>query len=472
MLRGLSRSPFSRDSDEECCWKLQQNDPGLTSVNIRALDNRKALRYRHALQNNSVVEAMRIWTLSELTLDDVYFDGLLDFIATSKSLKTFVLRIMYNVHVVGLFLSAASRSSSIKEITLGEVVIPSDSLERLLCRTKSLTIFIMRSTTIQESNGVSKKQALAAFSQNKSIVKLSLGNVEESLLIPLFSQLNLNTNIKELSIASLSVEHLRMSVVLSESIQQLLTESATLQTIEFRRYDFQASTFSLLSTGLKRSRCLQKLVLAGCRFDEESTELFRSIYQYPELKMRSLELSGPTQFQNDHLPSVISEIIGTSKMTFVGIHSFFFLHQDIRDLTYLLRPLEQDSTLECLHLCRLSNENFGVLLSSIPKLRGLAAIGFGFADDVDSANAVKLMIQVLKKNMSLKGVECNSRFIGEDDHIEMQRYCVRNIYIHQWIAEPDAVPASLWQYIFEAAHDYEYRTDVVFRGLMALGDRV
>jgi hypothetical protein len=180
-------------------------------------------------------------------------------------------------------LSAASKSSSIKELKLHSLTIPAnclelllsiktisfcylaipaDSLERLLCRTQTLIRFKMKWSSIEESSAVSKDQAPAAFSQNKSIEDLILCGMEKSILIPSLCHLGSHTNIKRLEIDSKSYPHvMTMSVLLSKSMQQLLTESSTLQTLKFRQYDFQASTFDLISTGIESSHSLQTIIL-------------------------------------------------------------------------------------------------------------------------------------------------------------------------------------------------------------------
>jgi hypothetical protein len=54
----------------------------------------------------------------------------------------------------------------------------------------------------------------------------------------------------------------------------------------------------------------------------------------------------------------------------------------------------------------------------------------------------------------------------------VQLYCARNKCIHDWIVFHDAVPTSYWPTVFASARHYEYRNEVIFKGLIALGDSV
>jgi hypothetical protein len=167
------------------------------------------------------------------------------FIERSQSLKKFELMFVSDASVVLRFIAPASRNSLIKEIRLIFLNIPTDSLESYLCHSKNLTKFAMESTSIEVAYGVSKAQAIAAFSQNKAIEQLILCNLEESILIPLLNHLKSNTSIKQLDISWL---YAVISDQVSKSIQQLLKESATLQTIELGYGShFKVSTFGLFN---------------------------------------------------------------------------------------------------------------------------------------------------------------------------------------------------------------------------------
>jgi hypothetical protein len=363
--------------DEEQYRRLQQNDPAKSYVRIWGLCNNSARQYGDALQNNTVVQEI-IMQGSELTLDDDNddVDLLLQFIETSQSLKVFGMLGVQNAGVVGRFLVALSKSSSIKELSLRHIVTPSESLENLLCGTQSLTKLEIDSSSFEG-------QFAAIESHNRSIEELELVAVDtEDSLIHVLEHFGAKSKMKRLSIGSTSQSSdTDMSSVLSKCIQQLLGACSNLQTVHFRDFKFQASTFGPIATEIKTSQSLQNLQIDTCKFDSGSTDLFRSIFQSPISTILLLDVQSSTTFhqeqlstkQHEILPTILSEIIAlkpnTSKLTEIKLDNFLSMILERVDLSTILRPLEEDSTLECLHICRIYHhgerkENF----SSIPRL--------------------------------------------------------------------------------------------------------
>jgi hypothetical protein len=151
--------------------------------------------------NHSVVEFLQIDD-SVLTLThNGELDPLYEFIEKSRCLLRFELTsVTNNANLVDNMLLALSKSSSIKELLLNEMVVPVDSLKHLLCHMESLTKHEMVSTLIEEStNGVGEAQVAVSFSQNKSIEKLELFSVvEESFFVQLLKQCEGQSTFKRL----------------------------------------------------------------------------------------------------------------------------------------------------------------------------------------------------------------------------------------------------------------------------------
>jgi hypothetical protein len=337
---------------EEECSCLQQNDPSLFEIYIVDLSNNKARRYGEALQQNTVVEELNLRGRN-LSLDNGDLDLLFEFIERSQSLTRVYLGSIWDVRVIRRFLFALSRSSSVEDIKLHEsAAVPAESLQRLLCCMRSLIKLTMfRIRIIMEG---SMAQPSVEFSQDKSIEDLNLQTVEESCAIQVLHFFGSQSNIKRLSIRLCNTE---MSASFSKCLEQFLTASASLQTINLESCNFVASTFEPISAGLKHCQNLQKMVLSSCDFDSESADL---------------------------------------------------------------------------------------------------------------------LVRVFKQNCSLEEVS-NSFHLQKADNgklATMQLCCARNKSIREWIVVHNTVPTSYWPKVFESALAYKYRHDVIFRGLMALGDRV
>jgi hypothetical protein len=268
------------------CRRLVQNDPSLSDVKILRMNNSEARRYGQALRHNSVVESLSISVVeslaisdgTELTLDsNGDLDPLLEFIARSQSLKKFVLRDVRDVRAVGHFFFAVSKSSSIKELCLSTLTIPQKSLKILLSHTTSLIkLRILWASIEMSTEEITAQDALT--DQNSSIEELEINGVGAPLLIQVLEQFGSHSNIKRLSIDARW--DCGKSVSLSRSVQQLLEASATLQTVEFAWWEFEASTFGPISSGLKNSKSLQNMVLSHCKLDSESEELLQSFSNF------------------------------------------------------------------------------------------------------------------------------------------------------------------------------------------------
>jgi hypothetical protein len=83
-----------------------------------------------------------------------------------------------------------------------------------------------------------------------------------------------------------------------------------------------------------------------------------------------------------------------------------------------------------------------------------------------------LIIQAIRQNWSLEKVNCSTFLRDASALTKMQLCLARNKCIHDWTEVHTAVPTSYWPRVFASALDYEYRRDVIFMGLIALGDRV
>jgi hypothetical protein len=263
-----------------------------------------------------------------------------------------------------------------------------------------------------------------------------------------------------------------MSLSSSKPIQRFLERSVTVQSTQFCLYNFKASSFEPIAAGVKSSQSLQKIVVSRCRFDSESTKFLQSIFQCPESTVQSLEISGTTGFEIS-LSSILSDIVSvkpkTSKLTKINLAGDVASSQ--LDLATLLRPLEDDSTLEHLNLGLLeSPKRIQELLSSIPRLRGLKEITFTIRRF--SNKRMQLIIQAIRQNWSLEKVNC-SIFLRDASALTKMQLCLaRNKSIHDWTELHTAIPTSYWPRVFASALDYEYRRNIIFMGLIALGDRV
>jgi hypothetical protein len=450
------------ETDEQQCMRLQENDPTLSEVTIISLNNNNARRYGEALQHNTVVNKLTIWHASQLTLDDDdnNVDLLLQFIETSRSLETFHwIRNDDNVRVSRRFLLAVSRSTSMKDLSLSNMTIPADSLEYLFNHTQSLTKLTM-------SSRISIEGAFVALSRNTSIEELTIYGDVDSVWIKVLDHVGPQPNIKRLFIYG-GLRLVNMSVPLSKSIQRFLEASATLQSIEFANYIFDAFTFEPIAAGLKQSQSLKKIRLFFCTFDYESRMLFQSVFQCPASNIQTLNITGRTDFDTP-VSTVLSEIIAlksnTSKLSEIKL--CLETYSNGFDMAALLGPLEEDSTLESLDLRSIdTTKGVNELFSSIPRLRGLKEITCSFSYTQNTDENKRLLKKAVRPNCSLEKVCCVDFPDGN-----LQSYCDRNITVPQLIADPDAVPISVWPNILQSQLAYEYKHDSQFRSLMALGD--
>jgi hypothetical protein len=460
--------------EDDQCRRLQQNDPTLTDVRICSHNSHKARRYGEALQQNTVVLELRICVGSGLSLDaDGNLDLLFEFVEKSRSLTSFTLDSMSDVRVISRFLLALSRSSTIKEISLTLLKIDAESLKRFLCYTQSvnkLEMSMIHLTSLTgESPGHSTGQTPAQIPQNRSIEELKLTDVEESSIVQVLYQFGSQSKIRRFSLGG-GRRNPGVNASMSEGLQQFLTASDTIESIEFDNLDFQASSFEPISAALKHSQNLQKMILKCCRFDSVCTELFKNIFQCEESKIESLKISGETKFETA-LSSVISEIISlkpkTSKLTEINLANLVRLPSSTLDLATLMRPLEEESTLEHLDIgLYRSPAKVQELLSSIPRIRGLKEITFDVRQDYYDRNK-KFIVQAFKQNWSLEKVNCFRWLEGVEDVLtKIQLTCDRNKTIQKWIAASHSVPTSYWPVVFASYVDNIHRHDVIFRGLI------
>jgi hypothetical protein len=249
-------------------------------------------------------------------------------------------------------------------LELNKCTVTADSLENLFNQTQSLTKLKMQFTIIEG--------AFVAPSRTTSIEELELiaSNMDEqqSSLIQVVDHVGPHSNIKRLSINGCA--EIKMRVLLSRSIQQFFLASASVQSIKFAYFNFQALSFGPIATAIKSSHNLQDLNINRCLFDSESTELLKLAVK-----------------KNWSLKRVN---FGESRLYYDDDHD-----DDDRDV-----------------------------------------------DD------------------------------NEDVLTAIQLYCDRNKAVPQLIANPDAVPASLWPNILESGLNYEHKFDALFRSVMAMVDGV
>jgi hypothetical protein len=84
------------------------------------------------------------------------------------------------------------------------------------------------------------------------------------------------------------------------------------------------------------------MIIFDCVFDEECTESFHTIFQYPELRMKSLEIGGGyAEFHNTILTvsCAVSEIIKTSKLTEISLATLWYMKNP--KLATILGPLKK-----------------------------------------------------------------------------------------------------------------------------------
>jgi hypothetical protein len=118
--------------------------------------------------------------------------------------------------------------------------------------------------------------------------------------------------------------------------------------------------------------------------------------------------------------------------------------------------------------------SFGPIATAIKSSHDLLDLNFNRCS-FDS-ESTELLKHAVKQNWSVKRVNFEESYIDDDDNEDflttIQLYCVRNRTVPQLIADPGAVPASLWPKILESELNYEHKYDVLFKSLMALGDEV
>jgi hypothetical protein len=337
---------------------------------------------------------------------------------------------------------------------------------------------VMNLILTEELGAVSTRQTPTELPQNTSIEQLDIANVKEAFVIQMLNHFGSQSKLKRLSINTIDytwrgISNL-MSFSFSKRLQQLLESSSTLQSIELLNYYLHPSTFEPISVGVMRSQSLQKIALTSCKVDSKSALLLQNIFQCPDANIQTIEISFDTEFETP-MCSFLSEIISSkpmaSKLTEINLAELDNDNKAKLDFATFLRPLEEVSTLEHLNLGFIGTPaKIQELLSCIPRMRGLKEITFHIQQDYYKENT-KLISQAFRQNWSFEKVNC---FLKDDneDLTEIHFDCARNKIIRKWIQASQPVPANSWYMVFASALEYEYRHDVIFRGLLVLGDGV
>jgi hypothetical protein len=167
--------------------------------------------------------------------------------------------------VVGRFVLALSRSSSIQAIELEKVTLSLDSLTRLICSTQCLKKLVVNLILTEELGTISTRQTPEELPQNRSIEQLDIANVKEAFVIQMLNHFGSQSKLKRLSINTNDYtwrgESNLMSFSFSMRLQQLLESSSTLQSIELLDYYLHPSTFEPIAVGVMHSQSLQRRYL-------------------------------------------------------------------------------------------------------------------------------------------------------------------------------------------------------------------
>jgi hypothetical protein len=464
-----------RDEFENLRRRLHRHDPSLTEIGpLVGFSDTMAVELGDALAvSRCPIRRFPLLLLGNLTPTGPY-QSLCDYIATSPNLADVTLEGdgVTSELVTARFLRACAENPACTFVHVRNSTLSALSLGPLLRESRPLTYFGISSCRIESS-----EELEVALAEKASIQRVSISSGDVEKEVTLCSVLRALGHNRTLQMLTLFKEppNPTFSVDYSKAIRGLLETSETLRGVNFKDVHFKSnSNFREIAEGLRNSPTPKVVAISSCHFDKESTEIFEDLFK-TTITCR-LWLSRDENYFTESTGSILSRIV-TGRSSSAPILLQIFLDSSAlqtSDIDLFLQALKQASTMVSLILIMELREadavsKLSLVIAALPQLRiRRLTLHLG-----PSAAARKHeLLDAFAHNGRLEVADVQAPFFDGDDQLLLNTYCERNRTNRLWTSNPTLQPVAVWSRVFSRTQELGHGTELVYRSLLALEDKV
>jgi hypothetical protein len=469
------------------------------------LNDANVASFGDSLAGNTVVEELTL-SIEDLT-EQGDCSSVLNFIETSSSLREFTLcdsSFDYGggqggvSRVVGAFLAAVSRSTSVQMVDVGSVRVSATSLSSLLRRTVSVTHITLSRLSLGLTGLEEAAEMEAAFRDCRTLESLEIVAARRSGRYPnspeavdatmrtwaefCFRGLSQSSTLRSLTVSGdIWTPSVNAGAALRDVIARDCFDHLCLKRIDFA---VRRSSFKRIAVCLRNKSGSFTLELHDCQFDRNATVLFHEFFTALH-QGHTLKLDRQVFFVLRHIQTSAGALLERMlQQPTNGLRHLELIKPHCYSVQAVMSALEQNLWLESLVLetgdlerqgsilphnesGRVDPDSARQIIDSLPHLRGLKKLKIAFQAAVEPLK--DQMMAAFRANKSLEEVFIEASFLSDDDQAMLRLFATRNAERRAMFHR--LVSLKLWHPSAKMT-ECETGMDVVFRSLIAWEDRL